>query len=313
MADEGIDAGLEELTSDVLGAPATDSQDENVAQAPTDAPQEPIETQQPQDASAPAPTAPQPPDAVEIDGRQYTREQLKAALTTREQFPHLQQRYLELKRAQEARDAQAQQPQSQADAMRRQIPPQQLQAQIRASFDPQVQQAVQDGFIEPDLAELYPNAVANLMMQRDSLVAVGGMVQAIQQKIAEYERQIVGERVVNDIKSNLTALASTHPALAPLRDAGVRDQFFGFIRTLDPRMDQLGDPEYLTGAWAAFKKGDFLGSAQALTQNADAAQAARATQRRRAVGDALPGSRPAAGPPQARSPLDEMVDDFFSR
>ena len=311
MSDEVVDAGLEELTSDVLGAEPDASPD--AVEQPTESQQEPVETQQPQDASAPAPTAPQPPEYVDIDGRRYTREELKKALTTREQFPHLQQRYLELKRAQEARDAQAQQPQGQADQMRRQIPPAQLQAQIRASFDPQVQQAVQDGFIEPDLAELYPNAVANLMMQRDSLVAVGSLVQAMQQKIAQYEQSIVSERVVTDIKSNLTALAGTHPALAPLRDAGVRDQFFGFIRTLDPRMDQLGDPEYLTGAWAAFKKGDFLNGAQTLAQGQGAAQAARATQRRRAVADALPGSRPAAGPPQATSPLDEMVNDFFSR
>ena len=306
-----IDAGLEELTSDVLGAPTASAEEPDADAQPTDDAQEPAESQQPV-ASADAPTAAALPDTVEIDGKQFTREQLKAALTTREQFSHLQSKYLELKRDKEARDAASQQPQGQADALRRAYTPQQMQAQIRASFDSQVQQAVQEGFIEADLAELYPNAMANLMMQRDSLVAVGSMVQQINDKIAQYERQIIGERVVNDIKNNLAALAGTHPALAPLSSPDVREQFFGFIRQLDPRMDQLGDTEYLTGAWAAFKKGDFLNGAQNLQANADAAKAARTAQRRRAVADALPGSRPAAGPALPQTPLDQMVDDFFA-
>lgn len=309
MATEGIDPGLEELTDDALGiasepASETQSQSQDDEQPITE--QEPFApAQQPQAGSALAPTPPKA-DTVEIEGSQFTREQLKAALQTAQQFPHLQKMWTDrLKQDEQARIA-AQQPQG--------IPPTsaQVKASIRASFDPLVQQAVAEGLMESDFVELYPDISASMVMYRDSLGAVAKLLNVQAQKIAQYEREITSERTTADIKNNMVALSTHHAAFAPLGDPAVRDQFFAYLQQVDPRVDQLNDAQFMIGQWVAFKRNDFLGGVDQARTRAAAATAARGVQRRRAVGDALPGSRPQAIPARATTALDEMVDDFFA-
>jgi hypothetical protein len=301
MADEPIDAGLEELISDQLG-PAADAPPEGGAEQPTQETEaQPTEEVQPPDASAEAPTPPEQA-TFEFNGRRYTKDELQAALQTREQFPHLQQKYLELKRAEEARLAsQSQQPPAQAPR-----DPARLRANLRASFDPEVKQAVADGLLEADFAELYPDLSAALMLHRDSLTAVANVVNTMNAKIQAYEQQMVGERITSDVKNNMVALSGQHPALAPLSDPTVRDQFWGYLVQLDPKIGQLQDPEYMIGAWVAYRRNEFLSAPAA----APVVEAARVEQRRRAKADALPGSRPASGPVEPMTALDEMAEEI---
>jgi hypothetical protein len=313
MPSDSVDAGLDELTSDVLGpsADATDAPSDGGEQdAPT--PQEPTQPSEPAPASAqpqavaPTPTPPETP--IEIDGRQFTREQLKAALTTAQQFPHLQKKWADRLEADDAaRQQAARTPQSP-----QRLDPAHVKAQIRASFDGAVKEAVDQGFIEPDFAILYPDLAASMVMNRDALTATIGVLNIQKQKIEQYEQQMGAQQARTEIFNNMVALSTQHAALAPLAEPAKQQQFLDFLVSMNPPMALMGDADFLVSQWVAFNRNTYLAGTDATRARITAEQQQRTLNKRRAAGDAVGNSRPAAGAATPASPLDEMVDDFFA-
>lgn len=318
--DEVVDAGLDELTDDALGPrtdavaesntvadePEASAEPEQISPAPTT--QASTTAAQPQaqaDAAQPQPTPAAPEATIEIDGRTYTQSQLRQTLL---QFPHLQKLWADAKPkldAIEREQAQRQQPP---------IQPAQVLQNIRASFDGEVQKAVSEGFVEEEFALLYPNLSASMMLIRDSQRAANQMIQDMSGKIAWYERQNEVQGVRSEIDNNMLTLSTQHPALAPLATAEGREEFFQFLihTNADTRLVRT-DPDYLVAQYVAHKKNDYLNGVGKQQADTQAAIDTRAAAKRRAQGAPLPGSRPTAQPQAPATPLDELVDDFFSR
>lgn len=320
---EGLDAGLEELTSDVLRPNADSVADPNTAAVEQDAGelQEPIATaEQPLESAAVAPPqaqadatqqAPIPAkpeeQKIEIDlndgrgPRQYTREQLAQTLR---QFPHLQNLYTQAKAQLESKPQQAPAPPD----------PRQILSNIRASFDGEVAKAVEQGFVEEDLATLYPNFMASAMLMRDSLTAVQQVVRQQGDKIQWYESQNQVRELRSSIDNNMMALAGEHEAFRPLGDPSEREGFFQFLAGTNADVNLvLQNRDYLISQWVAYKRNDYLGGFDKLKQQTAAATTARTQARRAAQGAPITGSRPSAAPTAPATALDEMVEDFFAR
>ncbi len=318
MANEIVDAGLDELTADILG-PADAPTGE---QAPTEGVEpEPTETPaEPEQPSAPAPTAPgatpqapapqaPAPATVEVNGRQYTLEQLAAAIQTREQFPHLQEKYVALKRQEDARLK------AEADkaAQGAPLPPEAVLSNMHSSFDPVVKDMVKSGFMEEDFAALYPNLAVGVAMYQQSLVSTTALLREQAQKIAYYEAEITSDRTISEMKNNMVALSGLHESLKPLAEPAVQDQFLTYLYNLDPKRSQLDDRDFWIRQWVAFNKDAYLNPANPTAPSAESVAKVRADAKRRATGAAVPGSRPAATPQAPASPLDEMIADEMAK
>lgn len=317
MATEGLDAGLNELTSDILGPTAdapTDTDTTTVESAPqgnepdAGAIEEPTTESTPAAPSAPAPTVPPAEQTFEINGKRYTAKEIEALATTASQFPHLQSKYTDLQRQLAQRSAQ---PAAPAAAPARPTV-EQVKAQIRANFDSGVKQAVKDGFMEEDFATLYPDLAASMIMNRDALTAIANVVTAQQEKIAAYEAQIEGTQVLDGVRNNMVALSGQHPAFKELTDPATRESFLQYLIGIDPPMHLFETPDFMISQWVAFKKDSYLNGVAAAEQRAAQTATVRAEQRRRAVADAPVGSRPPMAPPAPKTHLDEMVEDVLT-
>lgn len=328
MSDEtpSIDPGLDELVSDVLGPRADASADAATSgaepsadpvardsaseQAPTPPPATPTpQATTPADPAASAP-APTPPETIELDfgdGRGKQRLTVDQVVKTLQQFPHLQQKYVEAKQRADAYERQ------QAEiAAKQTVDPRNVLAAVRQSFDPGVRESISQGFMEEEFGQLYPNLAASMIMHRDLVAALIGRVNAVQGKVSEYESQYEGQRVRAEIENNMVALSGTHPAYAGLADPKVRENFYAFVWDLNPTEQQFRNPRYIAQAWAAYNEPRFLESftaPQAPTAQPTADPAARKRARAFASGDAS-NARPSAPPPA--QPKDGAAgDDMF--
>ncbi len=264
-------------------------------------------------ASRPAEPAPSVPPKYKYRGREYTLDELvqhgllNDALTTAEQFPHLQKKYQEV--LEQARQAQAPAPD-------RQVPPSLTPEQIRAMYAGQIPQVVQAGFLEGDLAELYPNTVAQMLFHRDLLYDARRAIAEVQAQVA----QLTGRTVRGDAQAvldrTLDALTTRDAIYAPLKEPETRRGFLDYLRRLDPQVARQTpeggiefDGEQLARLWVAYQHEAILAAARAA---AEAERQRRDDERRRAAGGPGPSARPAT-PVTTPTHLDTLLEGALPR
>lgn len=267
----------------------------------------------PTEGSVPATAEPAAaPPKFKYRGREYTVEELvqqgllSDVLTSAEQLPHLQRKYMEALEQQR----QAQQPPQQP--LQPQETPQQFQARLVAQFKPEIEQVVQSGFIESDFAELYPNAVAQMLWHRNGLREVLGKVAEIEGRLGSFTGKVSARDEMATINGRLDALAERGKTpqgkiFAPLADPERRKAFLDFLTNPDEGGDpdtRRLTPEFLARMWVAMNHEALL---EATTQAVDAQNAANAAARARAAGDGR-GARLTAPAPQPVSHLDRMLE-----
>jgi hypothetical protein len=286
---------LDTLVSDAPRSEPTPDQPVDppaAAPAPTPVPVEPV-------ASAAVPSA--PVQKYKYRGREYTAEELvkqgllEDVLTSAEQLPHLQKKHLETLE----KLTQQQQPPAQPQAEQPSI----TQAQIRAHYQSHIAEAVKQGYIEPDFADLYPDAVSQMLWHRDQLYQVKGQLAELAQGFSGTTRKSEAQTSMTGVQTNLDALAGQDAIYAPLKDSTEREGFLTWLtKEIDPPV-KLMTPEWLGRQWMAYKSEAFLGVTR---QANDAQKRADEDARRRAAGDGR-GSRPAAPATTTPTHLDSLV------
>lgn len=312
-------AGIDDLISEQMGGPTPEPVAQETVGAETQ-PSSVSETPVPQEAPQAQVTGVQSPEAIpdsqsgvktpiqpqtyKLGDRDYTAQELQAALTTAQQFPHLQGKYQELKEMAERQF----QPQQQVHSQPAQVGSQeQWLQQVQMKYQPEIKALTEKGLISKDFATLFPAELSQMLAYRDGYGALAQKVQQMEQGFQQRQHQEQTTGLVNDLSRNMEMIASSGEAFAPLKDPNEMRGFFQYLYQMDPKVFQLRDPQFLAGQYVAYKKDTFLQNAQA-----QRAQAAQTNQARFAKADAGTGSRPPGGfqePP--KSPLDQMVDEFW--
>lgn len=309
-----VDPGVAELTSDFFG----DAQPSTETEQSQDTQKEPVQGQEQQptetDASAQAPTQ-TPAQKFILDGKEYSQQELAAAIQTARQFPHLQGVHTETKRQLEAIQAAIAQRQQQPQAQQ----PQQAQRvggvsvdQLKAMYAPAIKQAVSAGMIEADAAEAFPALTANLLYAYDQLADAREAMGHLINRFNSMERGSTEHAVVSEIRTSIASLAGAGEHFATLASPEEQARFFEYLVQINPQVGQLRDQNFLAKQWFAYNSDPIAQQLAALKQQQQQAQQAssRAQTRSLARGDGA-GTRPGAAMPQDPDPLADMISDLY--
>lgn len=286
------DSALGELTSEFLGPEQETAQPTQEATA-----QEPAKATEAQPEAVPAP-APR----VNIDGKEYDQEALKAALTTASQFGHLQQKYTQLleRSRTEPTKAEPAQPEKGIPA-----------DQIVAHYAPQVKETVAQGFIEEDFAALYPSVAANMVMYRDVITGLTRVANVVAEKLSTQDRSQFEQGVISELKQSFTQLASQGDLYKPLSEPKVQEAFFLHLLEMNPQIEVLRSPGFLERQWKAFNIDTILSRPAAQASAPAAAKPASNVKRANFARGEGTGARPAAPTVEDRTQLQDFVAEFF--
>lgn len=270
----------------------------------------PVEGQGTEPQPQPTVTEPKPPVELTYGGKKYTPEQitqdidlLKSVLTTAEQFPNLQRKYVEtLERTRQAEQAPPPQP---AQPVQRATP-----EDIRQSIAPVLSAAVKDGYLEDSFVEVFPNAAAQMATYAVRVDQGVQLVTNLLQRLGAIEHQSVSEKVVGSLHSTLDEMAKSEDIFEPLADPQVRSAFVGFLRELNPMADQV-TRDFLDRQYLAFHSKAIYEARRAEKAKAEAEAK---TKRGRAVG-AGQGARPGTPPVKVTDPqaiaMENLIGDLL--
>lgn len=310
MATESNDRGtaisfddhIAELTS-YTPTPAQPASQEPVETKLEPAVAEPIETTA---KAEPEPTRPPPtaepvgaPFTATLRNRKFTSRDdlikalssddglLRSLVASSEQFPDLQEKYQKMLEGIAAERA--------TPAPSPEAPGQVSSEMVRSWAAPKVQELVDGGFIEKEVAEFYPNTVANNVLLKEIAYAAAAKVDALDKYVRQASQGQEIERFLSKHDGVLDQVATSHATFADLQKSDVRDDFKQFIATkVNPPAEQANDPEFLKGMFLAYKKDLFLAAPPNKTDVG--ASEVKKMQKRNAAGDS-PRTRPAAGKP----------------
>lgn len=304
-ADRGTTVSFDEHVSELTSYATTPAAPES--QEPVAAKLEPADEPTPSETATKAEPEPQkaaptaepaaPAFTATLRGRKFaSRDELVKALSTdegllrslvasSEQFPDLQGKYQKI--LEDVAAAQA------APAQRPEAPGQVSSEMVRSWAAPKVQELVNGGFIEKEVAEFYPDTMANMVLLKEIAYASAAKVDALDRYVRQASQGQEIERFLSKHDGVLDQVATSHATFADLQKSDVRDDFKQFIATkVNPPAEQANDPEFLKGMFLAYKKDLFLAAPPSKTDAG--ASEARKTQKRNAAGDS-PRTRPAAG------------------
>ena len=299
------DPGVNELV-DYTGAPEAEP---TVATEPT-----PEETTGAEAAEA-APTAEPTEASYTIRGKAYKASELlarpdllKAIVTTAEQFPHLQQKYQKFLEAQAERQAQppAQQPQARPQA------PGLSPVQVRAAYEPIMNQLVQAGAIEQDLAEAYPGFVAQALhishTTTQRLAQAEQLLEVMADRLVSGDQQSEKSQVVGTMDRFSANLAAKEgEAYKALADPQERDSFYQFLaEQVNPPVSALNE-DFMARMYVAYKRDEWATAIKA-AQAQNAKKQAVTLRNAAGEGTGTRGSAPGISP--AAAEIAEMIADF---
>lgn len=262
-------------------------------------------TAPPTEGEPPASPTPAPPARFKIGDREYTDEELQAALTTAQQFPHLQKKYTEVLEQQRQAAQPAQQPQQP------QRTPQQVMADLKHRYGEELSGLVASGLIEADAAELYPGLIMQGLYLRDWISNVAREFVELKQHVGGFTGKASAKDTMGEVNAALDLIAAEdgiYKGLGdPEKDAKgqtARDRFLRYLADeINPTTDKLTG-EFLKRMWLAHN-GDAL--VTMARQSGEATQRAEAASRARAAGDGR-AARPSAPAPAAKSPMETVID-----
>lgn len=289
--DPDLDAGFSEAP------PATPEPSEAAGEGQeTEQPAEEAQQQgKPEASAAQAPTKPAEPRRYTIRGKKYTAAEAEAAglledlVQSAEQLPHLTRKHQELLE-------QIAQRQMQPPGQPQQAPPgtqpgsagigSLTPQQVTAALAPVVKSAVDQGWIDPDLAEYFPTFAAQAVLHRDLIYDVRAAVADIQAWRRGMETQTATGNYRSQFESSLDNVAAQGDIYEPLKDAETRSGFEKYLSELAPDPARALDPEFLARQWVAYNHEAIK---ESLIQGRQAAKAQRDRKRGLAAGEASSG------------------------
>lgn len=261
--------------------------DERSAQAPT---------------AAPASEPPVPVREFTVDGRKFTPETLAEAIrrdpemahrfaTRAEQTAHYQSKYERL--LEERAAPQPQQP-AQAPVTPEQASQQRriVQAQLKAHYDPIAKQLAAEGQIEPDLVDLYPEAVTGMLYMRDSIQGMAARLSELEASLSQGVRVNTANAARAEFNSMMDEVASGGEIFADLAKPEERQGFEEFLVQQVNPLGKVVNVPFLRQMYAAWKSDVLLAGLREAGKRQQAEDARRRTQ----AAGASAGPRPAAAP-----------------
>lgn len=238
------------------GEPAPEPSDVTPEPEPElEAKPEPEPEPQPEPELKPEP-AKDEPKLYKYRGKEYTAEQLIAqglledALTSAEQMPHYQKKYETLLEQQRATPPEAAQAQPQAA-------PRITPEQVVSHYTPIAEQAVNEGWIEPEMVTVFPKFTTNMMYFRDVILQLQNMVGVLAGR--EQQRDLSGmkERVDNFIDNTCVSLAGKAKHFELLKDDAVRSGFREHLYKMDPKVEAVNE-DFIKTQWLAYNSDALL-------------------------------------------------------
>jgi len=257
-----------------------DKADEPVETAPSDKP----EAVEGSDVDAPATTVEEEPVLVpykvSYGGQEFelkmTAEQaatLDAQNKTALQFPHLQEKYTELKTSADraAQVAATTTPGAPAEGEPA-FDPEEFSKRMR----PAVESAVERGAISKEFSEMYPTEAANYAWGAMQLDAITQALTPMAESYAEGALNQQRNQVRGEIYDGMSGLASESPDIFnDLTDKTVKDEFFKHLLDMNVDVDYLRRDMkgVLTKLWGSYQGPRLMEAARLATQKAQAEQA----------------------------------------
>jgi len=251
----------------------------------------------------PDPVIPEP-KLYKFRGKEYTADQLIAqglledALTSAEQMPHYQRKYETLLEQQRMAPAEPAQPQPQQ--------PRITPEQIVSHYSPIADQAVNEGWIEPEMMTVFPKFTTNMMYYRDTINQLQQVVGLLANR--EQQRDLSGlrERVDGFIENTCLGLSNKAKHFELLKEDNVRSDFREYLYKLDPKVDSLNE-DYIRTQWLAYNSEALI---EALRTSNAQTQAAQDTKRRLAKGEGA-GSPRTIEPKKEETHIDSLLEGSF--
>jgi hypothetical protein len=147
---------------------------------------------------------------------------------------------------------------------------------------------VDDGWVEEDFAELYPNTMSSMAYLRDNMLGrlfrVEAALESYLQHAFQKERTETTRGTWGQLNSAIDSVANEGGVFAPLTDNETRMNFLRRLQeTVNPEVEQLiQHPEIIRNLWIAENQEAFV---QAASKQRAAAEAAAAAKRRNAAGE----------------------------
>ena len=245
---------LEALNSRELGPSLTPEPQEPVEHEPAEIqtrepapiePREPPSFFEPTESQAPTPPAARAADVkkYKFGDRELTLAEAEAQgliqglIQTAEQLPAVQRKYIDLLEKQRAATAEPQPPAQ---------PPAKLsQAQIRSAYTDQLQQAIADGYMEADFAEMYPDIATQMLFHRDLLYEARETIAALVGAVNRMAGTTKKTEMETHLDNAFDALAEKDKRFGMLKDAKTRAGFMEYLDQLNPEADQLTGEKHL--------------------------------------------------------------------
>lgn len=304
------DAGL-----DPAGLELTESAFEQVEGQKTDRAEnvdqvESTVTGQKQEATAPVAA----PEKFQYGGKEYTLEELTSqgvlakALATAGQLPTMQSKAQELQAKVDALEGQLRAPRQEQPQQPSQPPVQLTPAQIAAHYGPQLDKAVEGGWIDPDFVAAFPTLAPQMLMYRDLLIDARQAIGVLVANAVNQSQSGTMEREVGRIRSDMQTLSGEHEFF---REIATDEGFIKHLADLNVPLDRA-NKEFLAKEWIgyrAYKDGKLNLPASTSPASATTPQprtAKRSAPPRTAMGEST-GSRPGGRPEPA--PWEDLLQD----
>lgn len=127
------------------------------------------------------------------------------------------------------------------------------QAQIRSHYEPEIQKAVEAGYLSETFSAEYPDEAAQFLYHRDIIYGLSKRLT----EVVQYLNQNVQKDQVTQIDqkfNNLFDETAKHGGFyEPLTDPTTRENFKKYIIELNPYDSQL-TPEFIAGQWLAYNR-----------------------------------------------------------
>lgn len=313
-----IDSDLDELAGitreDSPAAPDSEPEKAAAATEESKTTAEPAEageqatTPQQQPSAPKAPTA--TPPTYTIGGKKFTAEEIAAnpqilqdLVASHGKLPNVSRSAAEATERARALEAQlaAGRPPENAGAPRPASPPGSpglaglSPAQVTAAIRPVVEAAVKDGWIEADLAEIFPTFAAQAVLHRDLIYDVRAAVAEINAWRRGLETRETVTNTRSEWNSALDGLAGEGDLFVPLKDreGEIRKEFETFMVENFGHLpkDKVLNSEFLGRQWLAFNYGPVQ---EALRAAGEQSKERIRTRRAQASGEGVAGGRTGA-------------------
>jgi len=239
----------------------------------------------------PEPAEP-PKRTYKYRGREYTLDEmvklgiLEDVLTSAEQLPHLQKKYLEVLEKARAADAAKPQPGPTEAQPQPAAPSPEV---VVAQCEPLVRTLVDQGYVEEDFVQAYPRYAAAQAYAYQELQQVKVLLAQVLDYLSREHMARMGQTVRGQLESIFDQLAQQGGYFSGLADRAARDAFVKYLADLNIEAGKIS-PDLVAREWVAFNYENIVKPQQ--SGQSDREQ----EQRKRAVGEGkgAPRTKPPA-------------------